>query len=145
MTRKPAVRSGAFVPVLLMLPNVVRSVALALPFFDPLHLKRAWSMAVLGAMAGALAVYHLAWGRFFPGGGSTALLRAPLLAIPSPLALAPVALSSALVVPDELLVDVRRRPLFRSSSRVGIVPDGTMTACVLVPLDASAHVVGATP
>ena len=68
-------------------PNVVRSVALALPFFHPLNLKRAWSLAVLGAMASALAIYYLAWGRFFLGGGSAALL-----AIPSPLALAPVAL-----------------------------------------------------
>lgn len=115
---KLTIRSGAIVSVLLMLPNlvwmlfysldpgakdavpfslslaenVVRSVALALPFFYPLHLKRTWSMAVLGAMAGALAVYYLAWGRFFLGGGAAALLSAPLLAIPSPLALAPVTL-----------------------------------------------------
>jgi hypothetical protein len=118
MKLKLAVRSGAIIPVLLMLPNVawmlfysldadakgavppalsiaenvVRSVALALPFFYALHLKRAWSLAVLGAMASALAIYYLAWGRFFLGGGSAALLSAPLLAIPSPLALAPVAL-----------------------------------------------------
>ncbi len=112
------VRSGAIVPVLLMLPNVVwmlfysldtgakdavplalsiaenvvRSVALTLPFFYPLNLKRAWSRAVLIGMASALAIYYLAWGRFFLGGGSVALLSAPLLAIPSPLALAPLAL-----------------------------------------------------
>lgn len=72
--------------------NVARFVALALPFFCPLNLKRACSTAVLVGMAGALAVYCLAWGRFFIGGGSVALLSAPLLAIPSPLALAPAAL-----------------------------------------------------
>ena len=118
MNLKLAVRSGAIIPVLLMLPNVAwmlfysldagakgavppalsiaenvaRFVALALPFFYTLNLKRAWSMAVLISMGSALAVYYLAWGRFFMGGGSVALLSAPLLAIPSPLALAPVAL-----------------------------------------------------
>lgn len=117
MKLKLAVRAGAIVPVLLMLPNVawmlfysldagaksavppalaisenvVRSVALTLPFFYPLNLKRTWSRAVLISMASALAIYYMAWGRFFLGGGSAALLSAPLLAIPSPLALAPVA------------------------------------------------------
>lgn len=43
-------------------------------------------------MAGALAIYYLAWGRFFVGGGSVALLSAPLIGIPSPLAFSPVAL-----------------------------------------------------
>lgn len=119
-TMKPkfALKSGTAIPVLLMLPNVAwmlfysldagaksavplplsiaenvtRFVALALPFFYPLNLKRAWSTVVLIGMAIALAVYYLAWGRFFVGGGANALLSAPLLAIPSPLALAPVAL-----------------------------------------------------
>ncbi len=116
--QKRAVRSGAIIPVLLMLPNVVwilfysleadtkgtvpaalsiaenvaRFAALALPFFYPIDLKRAGSTAVLLGMASALAIYYVAWGRFFMGAGSVALLSAPLLAIPSPLALAPVAL-----------------------------------------------------
>lgn len=118
MNLRLAVKAGAIIPVLLMLPNVAwmlfysldagaksavpvalsnaenvaRFVALALPFFYSLNLKRAGSMAVVIGMASALAVYYLAWGRFFMGGGSIALLSAPLLAIPSPLALAPVAL-----------------------------------------------------
>ncbi len=113
-----ALKSGAVIPVLLMLPNVAwmlfysldagaksavplalsiaenvaRVVTLALPFFYSLNLKRTWSTTVLIGMAGALAVYYLAWGRFFMGGGSASDLSAPLLAIPSPLALAPVAL-----------------------------------------------------
>lgn len=118
-TLKRAFRSGAIVPVLLMLPNVAwmlfysadmdvgtkgtapaalsiaenvaRIAALALPFFYPLELKRAGSTRVLIGMAGALAIYYAAWARFFMGGGDVALLSDPLLAIPSPLALAPVA------------------------------------------------------
>lgn len=117
VTPKRALRSGAIIPVLLMLPNLVwmlfygldpgtkaavplalsiaesvtRVVALALPFFYSLNVKRAWSMVLLTGMVGALAVYYLAWGQFFVGGGAVALLSAPLGAIPLPLALAPVA------------------------------------------------------
>ena len=42
-------------------------------------------------MAGALAVYYLAWGRFYMGERAVALLSAPLMGIPSPLVLSPVA------------------------------------------------------
>lgn len=38
------------------------------------------------------ALYYLAWARFFMGGGAAALLSVRLLAFPSPLGLAPVAL-----------------------------------------------------
>lgn len=115
---KLAVKSGAIIPVLLMLPNlawmlfysldagaksdvpvalssaesVARSAALVLPFFHSLNKKSVWSTVVWLGMAGALAVYYLAWGRFFMGDGSVALLSAPLMGIPSPLALSPVAL-----------------------------------------------------
>lgn len=117
MRQKLALKSGAAVPALLMLPNFAwmlfysldagaksavpvalsmaenasRIVALALPFFYSLNFKRGVSKAVLVGMAIALAVYYLAWARFFTGGGADALLSAPLLGIPSPLALAPVA------------------------------------------------------
>lgn len=116
MNLKPKLKSGAFIPLLLMLPNVAwmmfysldvgakatvptalstaenvaRFVALALPFFYTLNLKRVGSLAVLIGMGCALALYYLAWGRFFIGGGASALLSAPLWTIPSPLALAPV-------------------------------------------------------
>ena len=115
---KLAVKSGAIIPVLLMLPNlawmlfysldagaksdvpvalsaaenVARSAALVLPFFHSLNKKGVWSTVVWAGMAGALAVYYLAWGRFFMGDGSAALLSAPLMGIPAPLALSPVAL-----------------------------------------------------
>ena len=117
MKQKFALKSGAIVPALLMLPNLAwmlfynldagaksavpvalsmaenasRTVALALPFFYSLNLKRTGSKVVLTGMGFALAIYYLAWARFFTGGGSNALLSAPLLGIPSPLALAPVA------------------------------------------------------
>ncbi len=115
---KLPVRSGAIVPALLMLPNVVwmlfykldtgtkssvprplslaengvRILALALPFFYTLKLGRERSTAALIGMTVSLGVYYAAWGRFFLGGGSDSLLSASLLRIPSPLALAPVAL-----------------------------------------------------
>jgi hypothetical protein len=114
---KLALKSGGIVPVLLMLPNLawmafysldagakadvpqalsvaenlMRFAVLALPFFYSLDLKRAGAMGVLTAMAAALVVYYLAWGRFFVGGGATSLLSASLWAIPMPLAAAPVA------------------------------------------------------
>ena len=114
---KLAVKSGAIIPVLLMLPNlawmlfysldagaksdipvalssaenVARSAALVLPFFHSLNKKSVWSTVVWVGMAGALAAYYLAWGRFFMGDGSVALLSAPLMGIPWPLALSPIA------------------------------------------------------
>jgi hypothetical protein len=115
---KLAIKSGAIIPVLLMLPNlawmlfysldagaksdvpvalsaaenVARSVALVLPCFYSLNKRGVGSTVVWVGMAGALAVYYAAWGRFFMGDGSVALLSAPWMGIPSPLALSPVAL-----------------------------------------------------
>ena len=115
---KLAIKSGAIIPVLLMLPNlawmlfysldsgaksnvpvalsaaenVARSAALVLPFFYELNRKGVGTAVVWVGMAGALAVYYLAWGRFFMGDGSVALMSAPLMGIPAPLALSPVAL-----------------------------------------------------
>ena len=113
-----AVKSGAIIPALLMLSNVAwmlfqnldaspqglvplalsvaenvgRAAVLALPFFYSLNLKNKYSTLALVGIALALTVYYSAWGRFFIGGGSPELLSAPLFGIPSPLALAPVAL-----------------------------------------------------
>ena len=115
---KLAVKSGAIIPVLLILPNlawmlfysldagaksdvpvalsaaetIARSAALVLPCFHSLNKKSVWSTAAWVGMEGALAVYYLAWGRFYMGEGAVALLSAPLMGIPSPLALSPVAL-----------------------------------------------------
>ena len=113
-----AVKSGALIPALLMLPNVVwmlfynfnvdplasvplalsiaenvgRAAVLVLPFFYSLNVKNKYSTLALLGMAIALTVYYSAWGRFFLGGGSAELLSVPLFGIPGPLALAPVAL-----------------------------------------------------
>ena len=115
---KLAIKSGAIIPVLLMLPNlawmlsysldpgaksdvpfalsaaenIARSAALVLPFFYSLNKRSVWSAVAWVGMAGALAVYYAAWGRFFLSEGAAALLSAPLMGIPSPLALSPVAL-----------------------------------------------------
>jgi hypothetical protein len=116
MKPKFALKSGAAIPALLMPPNLAwmlfysldagttsavpvalslaesasRMVVLALPFFHTLNLKRTGAKAVLTGMGIALAIYYAAWARFFMGGGTNALLSESLLAIPSPLALAPV-------------------------------------------------------
>jgi hypothetical protein len=113
---KLTVKSGALIPVLLMLPNVVwmlfynrsadasasphlalyiaentgRVAVLLLPFFYALNLKKPYALVAMVGMAIALAVYYGAWARFFAGGGLPALLGAPLWGIPGPLALAPV-------------------------------------------------------
>lgn len=72
--------------------NLGRAAVLVLPFFYSLDLRRKYSTVVVAGMGLALAVYYAAWSRYFVGGGTEEFLRAPLLGIPSPLAVAPVAL-----------------------------------------------------
>lgn len=120
------IKSGALIPVLLMLPNVVwmlfpkvaggkqvseplvltilenigRFAILILPFFYALDLQRKYATLVMIAMGLALAVYYASWIRYFVGGRSPELLSAPFLGIHLPLALAPIvflALSSYLM------------------------------------------------
>lgn len=109
-------RSGALIPVLVMLPNVVwmllpkveadgqdaeplaltivenigRAAVLILPFFYSLDLGKQGSAWVAIAMGLALAIYYVAWLRYFRGGRSPELFRVPLLGIPLPLAVAPI-------------------------------------------------------
>lgn len=113
-----AIQSGAVIPVLLMLPNLAwmffsrpnhaprplvppalamaenvgRGAVLVLPFFYSLDLQRQFSVPALTAMALALAVYYMAWGRYFANGLAEEFLSARLAGIPAPLALAPIAL-----------------------------------------------------
>jgi hypothetical protein len=112
------IRSGAWIPVLLLVPNIIWmlspkpetagraaeprvltvienigriSAVLILPWFYSLDLQRPYSLPAAIVMGLALAVYYLAWGRYFAGGRTADLMRAPLLGIPLPLAVAPVA------------------------------------------------------
>ena len=110
-----SVKSGALIPVLVMLPNVLwmalpraeantqtheplfltivenvgRVAVLILPFFFSLDLNRRLSTPVAVGMGLALALYYAAWTRYFMGGRSAHLMAAPLLGIPLPLATAP--------------------------------------------------------
>jgi hypothetical protein len=58
-------RKGCRSPALSIAESVARFVAVAVPFFYSLNLRRTWSILVLIGMATALAVYYLAWVRFF--------------------------------------------------------------------------------
>lgn len=110
------IKSGALIPVLLMLPNVLwmllpevagdrrasgplfltiaenggRIAILLLPFFYSLDLNRKFSTLTLIGMGLALAIYYTSWVRYLAGGRAPELFRAPLLGIPLPLATAPV-------------------------------------------------------
>ncbi len=111
------IKSGALIPLLIMLPNVVwmimpkadasqptseplwltimenvgRFATLILPFFFSLDLNRKFSTPVAIGMGAALAVYYVCWIRYFAGGRSPELLGAPFFGIPQPLAVAPIA------------------------------------------------------
>jgi hypothetical protein len=110
------IKSGALIPVLLMLPNMVwmllpktgtarhvpeplfltiaenigRLAVLLLPFFYSLQVDRKFSLPVMIGTGLALAIYYRAWLRYFARGRPAELLRAPLLGLPLPLAVAPV-------------------------------------------------------
>jgi len=110
------IKSGALIPVLLMLPNVLwmllpevagdrraseplfltiaenggRIAILLLPFFYSLDLNRKFSTLTLIGMGLALAIYYTSWVRYLAGGRAPELFRVPLLGIPLPLATAPV-------------------------------------------------------
>ncbi len=113
---KFTLKSGALIPLLVMLPNLVwmllpkatpmkgtaeplaltivenigRVAILVLPFFFSLNLEKKFSVLVSICMGLALAFYYAAWIRYFSGGMTAELFRAPLLGIPLPLAVAPV-------------------------------------------------------
>ncbi len=115
MTR--SLKSGAVIPVLLMLPNVIwallprvsvgsavsiplslaigqhvaRAIVLVLPCFLAIQLSKRYSTLIVTGMSVALAIYYVAWARYFVGNGAVSLLSASLLGIPSPLLLSPIA------------------------------------------------------
>jgi hypothetical protein len=109
------IKSGALIPVLLMIPNVVwmlvptsdqseqasvpifltivenagRVAVLILPFFFSLDVNKKFSTLALVGIGLALAIYYVSWIRYFVGGRSAELLGEPLLGIPVPMAVAP--------------------------------------------------------
>ena len=109
------IKSGVLIPLLIMLPNVVwmlwpkadagehvsaprvltivenigRIAVLILPLFFSLDLSKERSTPVMIGMGLALTVYYVCWMRYFVGGRSPELLKAPLLGLPLPMALAP--------------------------------------------------------
>jgi hypothetical protein len=111
-----AIKSGALIPLLLMLPNLLwmllpktdavspvseplfltiienvgRIAILVLPFFFSLDLNKRFSVPVMVVMGLALGVYYGSWLRYFAGGGSIELFSTPFLGIPLPMATAPV-------------------------------------------------------
>ena len=110
------IKSGALIPVLLMLPNVAwmlspkanegkkvsvplvltivenvgRIAIMILPFFYLLDLEKEYSIPIIIGMGLALAIYYITWIRYFVGGRSAVLLKTSLLSLPLPLAVAPV-------------------------------------------------------
>jgi hypothetical protein len=109
-------KSGALIPVLLMLPNVVwmllpkadtgkpvseplwltivenvgRVATLILPFFFSLDVHKKLSVLIMIGMGLALAIYYSCWIRYFMGGRSVALLGTSFLGIPIPMAVVPI-------------------------------------------------------
>lgn len=113
---KAPVRSGALVPLVLMLPNVVWALApgpaaveppdvswllsllehvgrvgvLVVPFFHRLELDKRRARWALGGMMPALVGYYACWLRYFALGRSPELFTAPFLGVPLPMAVFPV-------------------------------------------------------
>lgn len=111
------IKSGALIPLLIMLPNVIwmlapkgdgsepvaeplwltimenigRFATLIVPFFYSLDAHKKFSLPVMIAMGLALAGYYGGWIRYFVGGRAPALLGASLLGIPLPMAVLPIA------------------------------------------------------
>ena len=120
------IKSGAFIPILIMLPNFLwmlfpavdtsespaeplpltiienagRIVAMVIPFFYNLRFDAPISALVVILMGLALLTYYIAWGRYFTNGRAKDLMRASLFGIPLPMAITPIAfllLSSYLI------------------------------------------------
>jgi hypothetical protein len=112
------IKSGAIVPVLILLPNLIwfllpqtssgnnshvplalsiaehigRAGIIVIPFFYSLDFSRRFSMVALAIGILALLLYYVVWGRYFVGGRTPELMGAALMGIPLPLAVAPVVL-----------------------------------------------------
>ena len=115
------IKSGALIPILIMLPNILwillpqstksdnasapfalniaenigRAAILVIPFFYSLSFGKRFSTPALVIACLALAIYYAAWARYFAGGRTAALMGASFLGIPLPLAVAPIILLTA--------------------------------------------------
>lgn len=111
-----SIRTGALIPLLIMLPNLLwallsknegvpqnpapgfltiienigRVGILLLPFFYSLNLTKSYSKPVIFGMGLMLLIYYASWFRYFNGGSSPELFKAPFLGIPLPMAVTPV-------------------------------------------------------
>lgn len=76
---------------------VGRIATLVIPFFYRISVREAWQVAALVVTVAALFFYYAGWARYFAGGRRYALLFAPLVGVPVPLAISPIVylLSSA--------------------------------------------------
>jgi len=70
---------------------VGRAAVFILPVFSRFKLGTAASVVALWAMVLALAFYYTGWARYFTRGRTPVLLFKPLLGVPLPLAVSPVA------------------------------------------------------
>ena len=112
------IKTGAIIPILILLPNIIwfllphastsdnavvplalniaenagRIAIFIIPFFYSITLARRFSMAALVIACLALALYYVAWIRYFAGGRTAVLLGASFIGIPLPLAVAPTVL-----------------------------------------------------
>jgi len=110
------IRSGAWIPILVMIPNVLwmlfppvdpgfpadeplplviperagLAAVLVLPFCYSLDLQKPFAVPVLIGMGLLLAGYYFCWARYFAGGRPAAMLGAPFLGVPVPMAVFPV-------------------------------------------------------
>ncbi len=113
---KSALHSGAFVPLLILLPNLAwmlfppkasppptkeplaltvlenvgRITTLMLPFLYDLHFERPFALPAALLMILALAGYYYCWLRYFRSGSEATWLSHPLFGIPLPMAILPV-------------------------------------------------------
>ncbi len=115
------IKSGALIPILIMLPNILwillpqsaksdkgpvplalniaenigRAAILIIPFFYSLSFDKRFSIPALAIVCLALAFYYAAWARYFAGGRTAALMGASLAGLPLPLAVSPAILLTA--------------------------------------------------
>lgn len=77
-----------------------RIAVFCIPFFYHFEIKGNWAYLNLVVMAGTLCIYYTGWVRYFIRGRAYSLLYAPLISLPIPMAVSPVAffLSSSIVL-----------------------------------------------